>query len=269
MAQLDRMISAMVAHGGDALHLNEGEAATIEIKGSRQAVTKAVLSGPQILALLNEIATPAAAGMLESRTPTKFRYDTPEGLFLVRAMLRDTRWIVQIARDDKGDVERQSGTFQAVGDGNGKTAAAAPAATPAKAAPRQSGGQVSPAAPAAAVSSTAFNTGGTVAGATADASEARLQMDKLLRLLVEKGGSDLHLRCGERPIIRHNGEIVRLDGFPTITNDALEAMLYTIMPDRNKNEFRETHDTDFAYEIEGLARFRANAARERKGAAGV
>ena len=268
MAQLDKMISAMVAHGGDALHLNEGEAATIEIKGSRQAVTKAALSGAQILALLNEIATPAATGMLESRTPTKFRHDTPEGLFLVRAMLRDARWIVQIARDDKGDAERQSGTYKAVGEGNGNTAAAAPATTPSKAAPRQSGGQVSPAAPAA-VSSTAFNTGGTVAGATADASDARLQMDKLLRLLVEKGGSDLHLRCGERPIIRLNGEIVRLDGFPPITNDALEAMLYTIMPDRNKTEFRETHDTDYAYEIEGLARFRANAARERKGAAAV
>jgi twitching motility protein PilT len=117
--------------------------------------------------------------------------------------------------------------------------------------------------------STTSNAGGTVATAGADASPARLQMDKLLRLLVEKKGSDLHLRCGEPPIIRLHGEMARLEGFPVINNDELETMLYTIMPDRNRKEFRETHDTDYAYEIEGVARFRANASRERKGAAAV
>jgi twitching motility protein PilT len=263
MAQLDKLISAMVSRRADALHLNEGEPATLDVQGTRHPLTKA-LSGPQIAGLLNEIAKPAATKMLEAKQPTKFRYDNAEGAFLVRAMVRDTKWLVQIAVDDKGDFERKTGTFRAVGDGD-VSAMTPPASGVAVGSERRPSVGMS----ASAVSSTASNAGGTVAGATADAPAARLQMDKLLRLLVEKSGSDLHLRCGEPPIIRLHGEMSRLDGFPVITNDDLEAMLYTIMPDRNRKEFRETHDTDYAYEIEGVARFRANASRERKGAAAV
>jgi len=261
MAQLDKLISAMVSSRADALHLNEGEPASLDLQGTSKPLTK-VLTGPQIAGLLNEIANPAAVKQLETKTPTKFRYDNPEGAFLVRAMIRDTKWLVQIAVDDKGDFERKTGTFRAVVDGD-----AGPMAPPAPAVGFER--RPSVATTSASALSTVSNAGGTVAGATADAPAARLHMDKLLRLLVERSGSDLHLRCGEPPIIRLHGEMSRLEGFPVITNDDLEAMLYTIMPDRNRKEFRETHDTDYAYEIEGVARFRANASRERKGAAAV
>lgn len=55
---------------------------------------------------------------------------------------------------------------------------------------------------------------------------------------------------------------------PLIPQD-IESMLYAIMPDRNRREYEETNDTDFAYEIVDLARFRANALRDRKGPAAV
>jgi twitching motility protein PilT len=86
---------------------------------------------------------------------------------------------------------------------------------------------------------------------------------------VEDKASDLHLRCGEPPILRVHGEMHRIAGKAVLENDELEAMLYSIMPDRNRKEFTELNDTDYAYEIEGLARFRANALRDRRGAAGV
>ena len=265
MAQLDKLISAMLKARADALVINEGEPASLSVQGASKPLTKA-LTGPQIVGLLNEIAKPAALKMIEAKTPFKFRYDNPEGAFLVRAMIRDAKWFVQIAVDDKGDFERKTGTFAAVADGE-VSALTPPMSAAAVEPPRRASAAAPVAAPVS--ENTSSNAGGTVATAGVDASPARLQMDKLLRLLVEKKGSDLHLRCGEPPIIRLHGEMARLEGFSSITNDELETMLYTIMPDRNRKEFRETHDTDYAYEIEGVARFRANASRERKGAAAV
>jgi twitching motility protein PilT len=94
-------------------------------------------------------------------------------------------------------------------------------------------------------------------------------MEELLRLLATSGGSDLHLRAGEQPILRRNGEMERLTQYPPLPNKALGAMLQTIMPERNRHEFAELSDTDFAYETAGVARFRANALRDRKGFAAV
>jgi twitching motility protein PilT len=98
---------------------------------------------------------------------------------------------------------------------------------------------------------------------------AKADMDDLLTMLVQRKASDLHLRCGEPPLIRVDGEMVRIEGYPTLDNDTLEAMLRGIMPGKNRQEFADKSDTDYAYEIDGLARFRCNALRERKGAAGV
>jgi twitching motility protein PilT len=94
-------------------------------------------------------------------------------------------------------------------------------------------------------------------------------MDGLLRMLVEHGSSDLHLRVGEPPILRSSGEMQRVEGQSKLDPTALEVLLSSIMPERNAREFAETNDTDFAYEIPGLARFRANVLRDRKGVAAV
>jgi twitching motility protein PilT len=93
-------------------------------------------------------------------------------------------------------------------------------------------------------------------------------MDRLLRTLVEQKGSDLHLRVGEPPVIRASGELHRLEDAP-LSADALEALLVAIMPERNRVEYAERSDTDYAYEIAGVARFRCNALRDRLGPAGV
>jgi len=86
----------------------------------------------------------------------------------------------------------------------------------------------------------------------------------LLRALVQSKSSDLHLRVGEPPLFRTHGEMTRQTAAP-LTIEQVELMLLAIMPDRNRAEWKETGDSDFAYEIAGLARFRVNAARDRKG----
>jgi twitching motility protein PilT len=89
-------------------------------------------------------------------------------------------------------------------------------------------------------------------------------LGELLKALVKSKSSDLHLRVGEPPLFRTHGEMQR-QAQPILTPDQLQMLLLSIMPDRNRGEWNESGDTDFAYEIAGLARFRVNAGRDRKG----
>ncbi len=98
----------------------------------------------------------------------------------------------------------------------------------------------------------------------AELSEAREAVEELFHLLVETGASDLHLRSGEPPLLRQHGELQRQDR-PALGAERLETMLVSIMTPREIAEFREIGDTDWAYEIQGLARFRCNAGRDRHG----
>jgi twitching motility protein PilT len=93
-------------------------------------------------------------------------------------------------------------------------------------------------------------------------------MDVLFRKLVQSGASDLHLRSNEPPMLRVHGEL-RREEQPPLSAERLESMLFSIMTPKELGEFRETGDTDWAYEIEGLARFRCNAGRDRFGPMGV
>ena len=94
-------------------------------------------------------------------------------------------------------------------------------------------------------------------------------INALFRRMCELGASDLHLSTSEKPMIRQHGDMVRFDDQPAFTAQAMRALLEPIMPPRNRTEFDEVHDTDFAYEITGLARFRANVFMDRKGPGAV
>jgi twitching motility protein PilT len=97
-----------------------------------------------------------------------------------------------------------------------------------------------------------------------DLAEARAAVEELFRLLVDSGASDLHLRSGEPPMLRRNGELVR-EELPPIPPERMDVLLLSIMTPKEAGEFRDGGDTDWAYEIEGLARFRCNAGRDRHG----
>ena len=96
-----------------------------------------------------------------------------------------------------------------------------------------------------------------------DLAGPRASLEELFRLLVSSGASDLHLRTGEPPMLRQHGELAR-QSYPALTQDQLDNMLLSIMTPKEVGEFREG-DTDWAYEIEGVARFRCNAGRDRFG----
>jgi twitching motility protein PilT len=95
-------------------------------------------------------------------------------------------------------------------------------------------------------------------------------IDKLFHLMCQAGASDLHLCVGTAPLIRKDGRMRPLDpGMPSLTDEFLGRLLEPIMPPTNRKEFIERFDTDFAYEIPNLARFRANVFADRKGRGAV
>lgn len=107
-----------------------------------------------------------------------------------------------------------------------------------------------------------------IAPTDSDLASARAEMDRLLTFLVRSGGSDLHLRVGQPPILRKQGEVVIGDG-ELMEEDSLRTMLKSIMSEKDVATFDRSGDVDYAYELEDLARFRCNAAVDRRGPMGV
>ena len=94
------------------------------------------------------------------------------------------------------------------------------------------------------------------------------KLDAFFKLMVEQGASDLHLTSGLQPILRVGGELQRIR-YQTLENDELKKMLYEITTEYKVKEFEETGDIDFAYEIPGLSRYRANFFVQTNGVAAV
>lgn len=100
--------------------------------------------------------------------------------------------------------------------------------------------------------------------------QAKARMDNLFKLMDKVGASDLHLSVSMPPMIRKDGRMQKLEcSETTLSPDAMRELLHSIMPAKNQEEFSRRNDTDFAYEIPNLARFRANIFADRKGMGGV
>lgn len=94
------------------------------------------------------------------------------------------------------------------------------------------------------------------------------KIDGFFRLMVSEGGSDLHLSTGNKPLIRVSGDLRTIE-YHELGNEELLTLLYEICPEDKQKHFEETGDLDFAYEIPGVARFRANFLQQKWGVAGV
>ncbi|WPB82559.1 type IV pilus twitching motility protein PilT [Archangium violaceum] len=99
-------------------------------------------------------------------------------------------------------------------------------------------------------------------------SDAAQALRALLDRMLDKKASDLHLSSQVVPMLRVDGDMVAQEDYRPLTNDRLKAMLWTIAPEKNKKQWEETRDTDFAHETE-RARFRVNVFEDRKGIGSV
>ena len=89
-----------------------------------------------------------------------------------------------------------------------------------------------------------------------------MRIDELLKIMVSKKASDLHLKVGMPAIFRIDGKLTPLDG-ARLTPEELEGLIFSILTERQKQKFLDVHELDLSYSVPGLARFRANVSKQR------
>jgi twitching motility protein PilT len=90
-----------------------------------------------------------------------------------------------------------------------------------------------------------------------------LQIDDLLKMLVESEASDLHLRVGEPPVMRVHGDLHRVPDMQPMNDRDMYDLLYVMMSEDRKVRFEQNMELDMSYAVPGLARFRVNIFRQQ------
>ncbi|HZJ32587.1 MAG TPA: type IV pilus twitching motility protein PilT [Vicinamibacterales bacterium] len=90
-----------------------------------------------------------------------------------------------------------------------------------------------------------------------------MHVNDLLRLAVESGASDLHLKVGSYPMLRVRGVLVPALSDKRVDHEDMVAMAATVLPTTSRERFKEQHEVDLAYSVNGLGRFRCNAFQQR------
>jgi len=98
--------------------------------------------------------------------------------------------------------------------------------------------------------------------------ELQVSMEQLLRVMVDKQASDMHLTVGNAPLLRIDGTVLPLKLAP-LTGDQVKQLLYSVLTEEQKVTFERSSEVDFSFGIRGVSRFRANAFMQRANVAAV
>jgi twitching motility protein PilT len=245
LARIDRFIQAIQMFRGDRLLLASEERVSVGVGAERKPVTAQPATLLQLEELLKEIAPAEAAVAISKGGRSEFTYASPAGA--VR---------VVISRSN-GSLRAEATLQGAPAPVTGATAAREAATSPQPAVPSIPQAPAGSAGPVAGESTP--SAGGSAAG----------RMQTLLRKMVAEKCSDLHLSAGNTPIFRKDGEMTPLGENGVLSPGELKEILYSITPPMNREEFEKVHDSDFSYEIPGVARFRSNLFMDRMGPCGV
>ena len=232
MAYVDKVIGFLVDQKATAFVIPAGKNMVLQM-GDQSHQQKQALSAEQLTGIIREVAPPSVQALIGQQDNFEFPYTTDRGVFNLK-------------------VTQSSGALELVIKPQG--AAQGQAAAPA--------GKI------------------TVAGASnADkylnvppdrvGTKKFEHMDELFKILYETNGSDVHVSSAEHPMMRLHGTLLKLPEYEINDPEELKTKLFEIAPQRNRDEWEATKDTDFAYEIPGLARFRCNLLDDRHGIAGV
>lgn len=234
MAQIDRFIDALHRMGADHLEISTGAQVALGVNGGRRALTAHAMTSDQVDGLLEEILPAASGAAPGSANGRRFLYTAPSGL-------------VRVSVADNAGGSRLLIRPHSVAAGTAV-----------------SEDQPTGAIPQAVVTPASE---GSVAAVRDDRGRAR--MEELFRRMVEEGCSDLHISTGMPPVFRRDGDIVIPKNEAPLTADESRQILFSITPPHKREEFERRYDTDFAYEIPDLARFRCNLFMDHKGAGGA
>lgn len=231
MSQLDKLIERI--QPTQELLLESQKEPMMRSDAGIRVMVNQQLSSPQITSLLAELAPANLKDQIHRKKPAAFEYSLAGRTYGVSLILQ-------------GDLVR--GVI-ALSNGKQADSSAEPADAPAFA---ESAAQPAPAAIPAA-----------------QGVPGEPEVNVLLRRMVQMGASDLHLTSNHKPMVRESGDMGELPDHPVISPDRMKKLLNPIVPNHNMAQFEEMHDTDFAHEIPGVARFRVNVFLDRFGMGAV
>ena len=247
MAQIDQLIGKMSKQNAERAILINDKPISLSVLGQQKAGP--TMTGPQLQTVVTEITPPDLRPKLSQEGGFDFPYQSPHGNYQIKVMRGGGQLQVAILAPltpGTGATPPPPANATANGAANGSaTATEAADSTVAEVAP-------APAQPKAPAGSKVIR-----------------HMDDLFHYMKEVEASDLHLSSGEQPILRVHGNIVRIEDYAVHDHEMLKKALYEILPERNREEFEADGDTDFAYEIPDVARFRCNFFRDRLGMGAV
>lgn len=240
MGQLDKLIERLQPR--QQLLLETGKEPTLRSDAGSRVMVNQQLQTPQVIALITEITPASQKESVARKRQTSFEYVLNKKAYSVSYMAQG-----ELVRSVIALSEKPAKTEGA--DGSGPDTEVIP-----EGASLEESGETEPA-----------GSGRTVhAGAGAEP-----EINGLLRKMFGMNASDLHLTAGHRPLVRLHGDMTELSDQPVITPERMKKFLGAIMPEHNKTQFQELSDTDFAHEIEELARFRVNVFMDRFGMGAV
>src|SRR4029079_7538783 len=97
---------------------------------------------------------------------------------------------------------------------------------------------------------------------------ARVSLQQLLKVVIDKGASDMHISTGAPPLLRVDGSVLPL-GLPPLTPIETKALCYSVLTEEQKITFETNNELDFAFGIKNLSRFRAHIFVQRGAVAGA
>ena len=254
MSAVEGLLKMMTDASARGLRLSVGSPAKLmDASGSPQDASSQALTRQEILQLVGPIIPEHARRRLPQETTVEFDHASPSGAFKVTILRNGSEIAVSIVPDSSASGAAATAAVEPV----------VPVAPVSPASPASPASPVSPASPASPVSPAS-------PASPASLATGAPPIDRLFRLMVESKASDLHLSSGMPPLIRRDGKIEPLepDSQPILPAEMV-ALLDPITPQSNLDEFARRNDTDFAYEIKGLGRFRANVFLDRKGRGAV
>ena len=270
MLRLDFYVQHLVRQTAQELQIGSNEPVRFKFPDGETRQSNAPIDHAQVVQLVQEAAPPAAHDELRRTRSAKFLHITEGGVrvdVLVEAP-KAQEWTVTVRLAASADaavapIEKTPELARPAAAPRPPPVAAPAAAKPVEAPKPAEKAPEPPPAPAPKVSAVAAT------GTRIEPVPGEPKLNHWLRMMVAVNASDLHCTSDTPPLVRRHGEMVTLFDRGPASSDELRNVLMEIIPARNKAQFDETNDTDFAYAIEGVARFRANYFMDRRGIGAV
>ncbi len=227
---------------------------------------RGALQNEHVVMLLKDIAPAHTHDGLDASQAVSFHYESPQGAVQVKTAVRDGRIMARL---------------KFLPSGGGATETSGPITVPTS--PRPSPPSSPPSSPSGAAWPSSIPDGAPIsaeggalevirgaapAPARLASRDGRPVAEGWFEIFLKSRASDLHLTSHKPAMMRIDGDMKSESLIPTLSAEELEEHLVAIMPKRNKKEWEESNDTDFAYEMPG-ARLRCNVFRDRRGACAV